>query len=595
MALAAVMAVVLLAVGACGGEEATPIPKPSPTPTSTPISVVATPTPVATSTPVATPTPTPTPAVAARPVASRLKTALVLERESNDPHLITAVYQAQFLPMYDALVQYNEKTQYSPMLSTRWEVSPDLKDWTFELRKGVQFHKGFGEFTAKDVLHTLQRHAREGSLSPHKTFFATEALPALKVVDDYKIVYNLAVPKLDMEIFHANRWYNLILSKAHFDAQGQAGVENSPVGTGPYQYVERAQGAHILFERVPYKHYRITPDFPELQIIFVKEHSTRLAMLLAGEAHIAALPSDLEPTAVSAGMKVISARTPTVPLYSMFGGNFYPQPSGTRKGEQPDLIYSDVFHPITEVPWVHKKVREALNRAINRDEIQATILAGKGDPMPVPFYHSTSRGWNPQWIERYKEKYGYDPKRAKELLAEVEAEIGKPLDWSKVIYLLTIRPELPQLVDVGEAIANYWKAIGANVRLEEKEFAWFRERIVRGQVGGVAWTDATIKFEDPDQLKIVYYSGRKLPGICCHFFERETIDELYEKLVPETDIAKRDQYLREAGNYIYEEYALLPLFWLSADFTVNPKFVADYPTSGLFGMRDLEYVVAVKK
>jgi peptide/nickel transport system substrate-binding protein len=531
-------------------------------------------------------------------VVDRLKVAIASEREGNDPVLQTIVYSPQFLPMYENLVRYDETTKYVPMLATSWEISPDLRNWTFNLGKGVQFHKGFGEFTAKDVVHTIQRHIRSDSVSVDISVWK-EVLEkgSIEVVDDYKIVFKLHAAKLNMPFANSNRWYNDILSKAHFDKEGQAGVEKNPIGTGPYQYAERVLGSHVLYERVPYKHYRVTPDFPELQMFMVKEHSTRLAMILAGEVHMTALPAALEPTAVDKGMRVIPARTGTVPVYTMFGGNFYPDKpsSGTRKGTFPDLPYSDVFHPVTEVPWVHKKVREALNRSVNRKEIQATVLAGKGQPMPVPFFHSALPGWNQQWLDRFEEKYGYDPKRAKELLKEVEAEIGQPLDWSKVIFLLTIRPELPELVDVAEAIANYWIAIGANVKLEEREFAYFRERIVPGRVGGVAWTDATIRFEDPDILRFVYYSHRTLSGPCCHFFENDTIDTLYEKLVPETDLAKRDQYLREAGNYAFEQYHYLPLLWLTADFTVNPKVIADYPTSGIFGMRDLEYVVAVKK
>ncbi len=582
----------LLAVAlACGG---------STTPTTEPTAEVAAtsaPGPGATTAAAATSTPAPTSAPAGdTPSAGRLVAAVVIERETNDPHQVTAVHQSQFLPMYEDLVRYDEFAKYVPMLATDWEISPDLKDWTFNLRKGVQFHKDFGEFKARDLIHTVDRHAREGSISAHASFYRDEVLGkgSIEVADDYTIIYHLAVPKLDMEVFNANRWYNHILSKDHFDAEGQAGVENNPIGTGPYQFVERTLGSNILYETVPYDHYRVSPDFQELQLFFVKEHATRLAMLLSGEAHIAALPPDLEATALDGGMEIVSARTPTVPLYAMMGGNFYDELAGTRKGSTPDLPYSDVYHPIEEVPWVHKKVREALNRAIDRDEIQRTLLAGKGEPMPVPFFHESLRGWNPEWLERYEEKYGYDPERAKELLAEVEAEIGNPLDWSKVIYLLTIRPELPQLADVGEAIANYWRAIGVDIALEEREFAWFREHILKGEVGGVAWTDATIKFEDPDQLRIVYYSGRTLQGVCCHFFEHEGIDEAYEKLVPETDYNKRDEYLREGGNIVFEEYGLLPLFWLSADFVANPEVVADYPTSGLFGMRDLEYVVAVK-
>ena len=586
--LGILIAVALIAAIACGGSATSTPLQPTAT-TSAPVTGAGTPT--------AVPTVTPPPAAGAKPAVSRLLAAVVIERETNDPHQTTAVNQSQFLPMYEDFVRYDENATYVPMLATSWEVSFDLKDWTFNLQKGVQFHKGFGEFTAKDLVHSVDRHAREGSVSAHATFYREEVLAkgSIEVVDDYQIIYHLATPKLDMEVFNANRWYNHILSKDHFDAEGQAGVENNPIGTGPYQFVELVSGSHVLYETVPYDHYRITPDFPEVQLFFVKEHATRLAMLLADEAHIAALPPDLENTAVNNGMEVISARTPTVPLYAMMGGNFHEKLAGTRTGNTPGLPYSDVFHPLEEVPWVHPKVREALNRAINRDEIQATLLAGKGSPMPVPFFHESLRGWNPEWLERYDEKYGYDPDRARELLAEVEAEIGKPLDWSKVIYLLTIRPELPQLVDVGEAISNYWRAIGADVALEEREFAWWRDHIIKGEVGGVAWTDATIKFEDPDMLKVVYYSGRTLQGLCCHFFENDGVDTAYEQLVPETDFDQRDRLLRQAGDIIFEEYGLLPLFWLSADFVVNPEIVADYPTSGLFGMRDLEYVVAVKQ
>lgn len=161
----------------------------------------------------------------------------------------------------------------------------------------------------------------------------------------------------------------------------------------------RGSCSNALYERAPYDHCRVTPDFAELQLFFVKEHATRLAMLLSGEAHIAALPPDLEATALDNGMETITARTPTVPLYAMMGGNFYEEPSGTRQGNSPDLPYSDVCHPVERVPWVNKKVREALNRAIDRDEIQRTLLAGRGDPMPGLSTTSrcvagTPNGWN---------------------------------------------------------------------------------------------------------------------------------------------------------------------------------------------------------
>ena len=173
--------------------------------------------------------------------------------------------------------------------------------------------------------------------------------------------------------------------------------------------------------------------------------------------------------------------------------------------------------------------------------------------MAVSIFHSSLPGWNQAWVDNFEENYGYNPDRARELLKEVEDEIGQPLDWSQTIHLLTIRPELPELADLGEAIVNYWQDIGADVKLEVSEW---RTHYLSGTMGGVAWTDATLRFNDPKILEIIYYSKN---NICCHFFERDEINEIYEKLSPETDLAKRDQFLRDAGNYIYDEFGTVPL------------------------------------
>jgi ABC-type transport system substrate-binding protein len=111
-----------------------------------------------------TPTPAPTPVVAL-PQAERLKVAVQLEREQNDPILMSVVYAAQYAPVYEALVEEDPWHNFVPMLATDWSMSPDGKTWTFNLRKGVQWHFGWGEFTARDVVHTLQRHVRADSMS----------------------------------------------------------------------------------------------------------------------------------------------------------------------------------------------------------------------------------------------------------------------------------------------------------------------------------------------------------------------------------------------------------------------------------------------
>ena len=68
----------------------------------------------------------------------RLKVAVQLEREQNDPILMTVVYAAQYAPVYEALVEEDPWHNFVPMLATDWSMSPDGKTWTFNLRKGVQ-------------------------------------------------------------------------------------------------------------------------------------------------------------------------------------------------------------------------------------------------------------------------------------------------------------------------------------------------------------------------------------------------------------------------------------------------------------------------
>ena len=549
-----------------------------------------TPAPAITLVPTSTPIPTPTRAPK-RPVVDRLIVAALVQIETSDP--VNAVGEnQQNLPMYEALVRYNEQGLLEPMLAESWSVTPDGKDWTFNLVQGVQWHKGFGEFTADDVIHTNERHGREDVRDgTFQGFFRDQVTGNQTAPDPYTLVINLPNARIDLDDAMSSKWHNLILSKALFDAEGQDGVEDNPVGTNAFQFVERVTGSSILYERVPFEHYRVTPDFAEVQMRFVTEASTRLALLLTGEAHMTTLPPDLEATAVDSGLRLIAANDPTLTLMGGFFGQYKETvPVGSRLGEFPDLPYSDIFHPVTEVPWVNRKVREAINHAINREEINTTLLAGLGQPMYVPNYHQTLRGFNPDWVASFEADYGYDPDLAIALLAEVEAEIGQPLDWSQVVLASTNKPELPVQVAVSEAIHGYLLDIGVDLAIDSQEFATWRPHLFNNTVGGVLWANASSKFGDPDILRIFFYS----PFVCCHFYESDEIDALYDELVPETDLDERHRLLQEAGNILYNEYATIPLFWLATTYIVDPTVVEDYDTGGQLGLRDLEHVVAVQ-
>ena len=135
------------------------------------------------------------------------------------------------------------------------------------------------------------------------------------------------------------------------------------------------------------------------------------------------------------------------------------------RGEGPAVQWRD------DVPWatpgeVGRKIRQALNMAINRQELQDTLFFGERQFMMQPFFHETRGDWDPSLIPFFEENYRYDPVRAKELLTEA----GYP-DGFMVQVILTPRGGLANVLDVNEAIAGYWRAIGLEVDTPSIGFA----------------------------------------------------------------------------------------------------------------------------
>ena len=326
--LAAGMMAILVVAIACGGDDTA-----TPGPTSTPVIITETvevtkevevtkvveATKEVEVTRIVTPTPlsmvtTAPPA----PATNRLIVAFEGEREVNDPLAANPSNVApQTSPVIEALSIEDADLVYQPTLAESWSLGADGLTWTFNLRQGVPFHFDWGDFTAADVQHSFERYVREDTAVGEKENVQSY-LDTMVISDDHTLSFQ--TPGINPTLFASQgitQWFwGAIMSKAYFDAEGQAGVDAMMVGTGPFQYVERNLGTDLFLERVPWQHYRVDPDFDEIQILFVQEPATRLAMLLVDEAHIGNLPGDLRNTAVdSGGMRVVESAGVTSPVY----------------------------------------------------------------------------------------------------------------------------------------------------------------------------------------------------------------------------------------------------------------------------------------
>lgn len=537
----------------------------------------------------ATPTPMPAPVASTDAVATAepLLTRLEIARGPTTWDLIDPVAGRGdlpiLLPLFEGLVQFDQFTDSVPMLSPEWSTNDDFSVWTFKLRDGVQFHNGWGEMTAKDVEHTLFQERRQD----HNDSRAGTWRDLLKEVvmpdgpDGYVAELHLNKPEPIMTTYMSTNYTAVIRSKDHWDAGGgelsadfqpnEAGIQltaNEPIGTGPYRFSEHAEAQYVIYDAPDFEHWRKTPDFPELKIHFVREPTTQLAMLSVGEVHAAEIPRDLQPAALRVGMKVITGTTPAIRLVGFMGGNFIPS--------RPEF---DDTQPMT-----NPLVRQAMNLAIDREEINEVFFSGRAELMMQTHSHPKFPGWQPEWLDRFEAEYGYNPERAKELLAEA----GYP-DGFEITHQSYPRPGLPEMQDIGELVNSYWQEIGIESNFQPVERA-VNTKLLRSQgTHNTAWLH-TGSFTEPTRAIFVYHYS---PTGAARF-EDPYFDVQYEALEVAGTLEERDQLIREMGEFCFDSHCSIPLFWVPFEFMVNPDYIAEWLTPGVFGVRDFEYIKAVK-
>jgi peptide/nickel transport system substrate-binding protein len=356
-----------------------------------------------------------------------------------------------------------------------------------------------------------------------------------------------------------------IVSKAQWDKEGLEGFDKRPAGTGSYRYVDRKLGLSITYERVDNHWAGERPDFKELEIRLVPEATTRLAMLLGGEAHVVDLPRELQQEAMNRGMKLVSSSQPVDWISVYLGGQYYLP--GDEKFE-------------ASVPWTNKKVRQALNMAVNRKELLDTLFAGKAVPAYVSGWLPISEGWNPSWIERFDQLYGYNPAKAKELLKEAGYAPGT-LPLKIIAFTNPGESEGPQ---VAEALGIYFNEVGVNATIEVIDWAKVRDMSRSKAAHCCIWPNI-VTWRPSEELIRGSYSGFGNG----HNFVDEFIQKHYLAWTQAVDPGERQRIAQAIGDHLYDNFADLPLFWFYNEVAVNPKVVADWAYPGLGGGRSTHF------
>ncbi len=325
-----------------------------------------------------------------------------------------------------------------------------------------------------------------------------------------------------------------------------------------------------MYERAPTPHWKHgVVDWKELQMTWVLEESTRYAQLLAGETHLTEVNKDLVDQLVGKGYKLVRSRGTAQQIQINFGGLYFgteDKATGRYLGTTGTLD--------KEVPWTKKEVRQAMNKAINREELLEVLYKNRADLMYVHGYYPDLPGWDRTWEKRFPELYGYDPDAARRLLKEA----GYPNGFKAKAWLFPFAGA-PELIPLMESVQIQLLEVGIELELVEADWVGnVRPTLRDRKAQGVLYAIPPSKKAVEPQIA-AFNAGKAI----IHQFEDDAIYAMWQELVQTADAAKRDNILRKIGNYKFENFETIPLFHVFIEVIMDPKIVDDWVFPGWDG------------
>lgn len=405
---------------------------------------------------------------------------------------------------YDGLSFINAEGEPEPALATEWQATGDTT-WEFALRDDVAFSNG-EPFNA-DAVVTAADNILFGYGSD--ALVRTNLLPtvtAVRAVDDFTVEFTTAepdplVPKRVAQFYP--------LPPAYFAEVGPEGFAQQPVGTGPFAVESWDPGRVVM---TAFEESWRPPKVDRLEFIELPESTARRQALLSGQIDIAQeiSPEDIPDVEASDATVVVGA-DPRVRMIGLFE---------EKEGS----------------PVQSQEVRQALNYAVNKEELIDTFVNGVA-PIATQVATENSTGYNPDL-----DPYPFDPDRARELLAEA----GYPDGFDMLIEIVG-RTESDRAIY--EAIANYLADVGVNAEVRSIEFAEWREKLFSAGWAGDAFS-FSVAF-DP-----VFDISRAWPNITCQaaqpFFCDPEVTPLQEEASGELDPERRRELLFEIAELTHD-------------------------------------------
>jgi peptide/nickel transport system substrate-binding protein len=492
------------------------------------------------SAPTAAPTPAaakPAPAITVATAASTpaaqpktggsLRFASTADVPNLDGHQRSAPSTDTVWTAYDRLIQYDANGNVQPMLAQSWDVSSDYKQVKFNLRGGVQFHTG-RELTSDDVKWNILR-ARDpkvasGSYVTWSNWFTTIDTP-----DKYTVVLGSDASRPSM--FDFFEWLNILdpVTMQGPDAQTKS------VGTGPFIFNEWKQGDSLTFSKNP-NYWDSGKPYIDGFVVRILEAQSALVQLEAGAI-------DLVKTEAVDDIVRLKKDSNFQAVQHPFAGTFY-----------------EFGINITRPPYDDKRVRQALNYAIDRQRYATSIMQGLVKPLAL-FWSSTS----PAYDDAKNASVSFDLNHAQSLFKDAGVS-GLQAD------LLYIPASYPVLKPLAEMYQADLAKIGVTLNILSMDTAtWL------AQVNGVQYNGMYVSGDSLGNYQPATPLGASpawSPSKNNSGFKSEDWTNLVNAVGTETVPAKQKQLYGQVNDYMIDQawsivFAERAVIWLARSAVQN--------------------------
>jgi peptide/nickel transport system substrate-binding protein len=466
---------------------------------------------------------------------ARLRIGLAAPNTTLDPHLQSnAPNNAVATHIFDSVIVNDEASRARPGLAASWRVLDDTH-WEFALQPNVRFSDG-SALTVEDIAASIDRATTIPSNASFRTY--TRSIKTIAAGTSNTFIVETKAP--DPLLLNSLSRIRIVCAKYKDAPSSDFNSGKAAIGTGPYLFREYVPGSHVLLVRND-AHWGPKPPWSEVILRIVADKGARIAGLLSGDLDlIEDVPHEgLERVKANDRLHTISGISSRIVYFGM-----------DQKRDVTPFATDATGKPLERNPFRDRKVREAIDLAINRQAIVERVMDGAA-MIATQYLPPGGFGTSPNI-----KASAYDPAKAKALLAGAGYPSG---------FRLTIHGPNDRYTNdarIVQAVAQMLTRIGITAKVEVMPWAVYSGRNGNAEFSFSLGSWGVNTGETSNPIVALNATYDKDAGTGASNFGRYSnpkVDELVKQAAHTMVDDRRAQLLAEVSEIVFADRAILPL------------------------------------